>query len=758
MRWLGVLLVVGCSASARDARHRPGPGTGGGADEARGPLRLDPLPPGERQVLDLTPHRRRLAASHGYTCAIDDGGDLWCWGSRSVGNATLPAKVGPGATYIVASREPYGPLCTIGSDGVGHCNGLAVKDAVDIGVGTRIACGLDRRGVVSCTGITPQDVPPATQLSVGQTHACARLADGGVYCWGQNFLGQLGVDTKIGDSGDVEARVPIRDVAGVAAGSAFTCAWKTDGSVWCWGDTAFGGLGSLGTSSNHTAHATPVLVPGVKDAVEVVAGSHLACALDRASNVTCWGAAYQGAIGADVQQDSGPIRIAFTQPVEEIVLGGAHACVRARGGSIWCWGWNEYGQLGNAEKGSTWRAQQVALGAGAVAAAKPTGATITTTKSGARRVELVLDSAASLQAAGWRRIPGGMSTFSGGALHIEANGFDEWSLTPDHTAVGNPFIGEAGNPPGWAIEVKLQLDAPCSKLGTGLWIHDGFHYLTARLDDHRLVAGGVSKDIGSTLTPRVIRLSVDHETLSVLVDGRMIGTSAISEGQASQSLMFGVLGDGCGRDRSTWYYIAYETFPAPPRTWPPRDEWHPGTTSDQIASALPPSARADAKGRDAACLAVAAVDGAVRDLLPLGYDALGVPTVARSLRNTAPLVDAQAREQILGWLRSITTPIEEPICDPVPGGRCPPPRAPVSRHPVPPIAKHVIDALRTAKDWADHPKLAERAVRMIADAYAKALASKLPGAEGARDQLVRRIKALTATASCGLTTPTKRAQ
>jgi hypothetical protein len=544
----------------------------------------------------------------------------------------------------------------------------------------------------------------------------------------------------------------------VAAAAAFTCAWNTDGTVWCWGDPAFGGLGSLGTSSNHTAHATPVLVPGVKDAVDVVTGSHLACALDRANNVTCWGAAYQGAIGANVLQDSGPIRIAFTQPVEEIVLGGAHACVRARGGSVWCWGWNEYGQLGNAEKGSTWRAQQVALGGAPVAVAKATGAKRTTTKTGAERVEVALDSSASLQAAGWKRIPGGMSTFSGGALHIEANGFEEWSLQPDHSALGNPFISQAGNPPGWAIEFKVQLDAPCGKLGTGVWIHDGFHYITARLDDHRLVAGGVTKDIGSTLTPRVIRLAVENEMLTVLVDGAKIGTSAIGEGQASQSLMFGVLGDGCGRDSSTWYDFAYETYPAPPRSWPPRDEWHPGTTSDQIASVLPPAARADAKGRDAACLAIAALDGAVRDLLPLGYDALNVPLIARDLRRTAPLVDARSRDRMLDWLGSITTPVEEPICDPPPGGQCPPRRTPVPPHPVPPIAQHVLDALRTAKEWADHPRLAQRAVRSIADAYAAALASKLPGADGARDQLVRRIKALTAAAPCGLTSPSKRAQ
>lgn len=712
-----------------------------------------------RVYLDLPSHPRRLTASHGYTCSIEADGKLWCWGARTIGQKAPPTMLGEGAVYISASQEPYGELCSIGSDGTSGCWGLGTKDAIDVGSGSRYACALDKRGVVHCTGANiPRDVPPATQLSVGPTHACARLDDGGVYCWGQNFLGQLGFARSSGSADNVEGRVPITDVAGVACGSAFTCAWKTDGSVWCWGDKAFNGLGSLGTSAGHVAHPEPVRVPGVQDAVSVTAGAnHIACALDRSGAVTCWGHDYQGALGADVQGDAPPTRIAFSQPVEEIAIGGAHTCVRAKAGGVWCWGWNEYGQLGSAAGGSTWRAQQVAIGTTtASVAATPTAVKRTTLASGAQRVEVTLDSAESLRAAGWHRLPGGMSTFEGGAMHIEANGFEEWSLGAND-AIHNPFMGEAGNPPGWAIEAKLKLDAPCAKLGTGFWIHDGFHFVQLRINDHEVSVGGVRADIGSTLTPRLVRIVVDGASLTLSVDGKVVGHGAVSEGMASKALMFGVLGDGCGRDRSTWYHVAYETFPAPPRSWPSRDEWHPGTTSEQIAGALPTFARADAKGRDAACLAIAALDGAVRDLLPVGYQSVNEPAHARAFANHAPLVDMQSREDALRDLVELTRLRAEPICDPAPGARCGPRRPATSRAPIPALATPILAALQTAKEWAEHPRLAERVVGKVAEAYSQALAAKLPGAEAARDQLVRRIKALSATAPCGLTTTLKRA-
>ena len=285
-------------------------------------------------------------------------------------------------------------------------------------------------------------------------------------------------------------------------------------------------------------------------------------------------------------------------------------------------------------------------------------------------------------------------------------------------------------------------DEPCAKFGTGFWIHDGFHFLTARINDHELRVEGARAEIGSTLTPRVIRIVSDGATVTGSVDGKVVLTTAASERNASRALMFGVLGDGCGRDRSTWHHVAYETFPAPPRASPPRDEWHPGTTSAQIAAALPPALTAAARGRDPACLAIAALDVGVRDLLAKAYREENAPSEATWLEKRAPPLDtARGREEVTEHLRDWMRPIEEPICTPPPGGHCPPPKPPQPRVPVPALAEVVARALNDAERWADHPKFAERAVRTISDAFAQALAAKLPGASPALDNLRQRIRA-----------------
>jgi alpha-tubulin suppressor-like RCC1 family protein len=81
-----------------------------------------------------------------HTCAIDDGGALWCWGSNAQGQLML---------------EP---------DMNGFDDYTLVPVRVDVGV-----------GVVAVTG--------------GVTHTCALTEDARVLCWGTNTSGQIGDGT-----------------------------------------------------------------------------------------------------------------------------------------------------------------------------------------------------------------------------------------------------------------------------------------------------------------------------------------------------------------------------------------------------------------------------------------------------------------------------------------------------------------------------------------------------------------------------------
>ena len=71
----------------------------------------------------------------------------------------------------------------------------------------------------------------------------------------------------------------------VSAGSDFTCAVKTDGTVWCWGLNTSGQLGD-GTTTNRNR---PVQVSGLTGVADVDNQSDYACALKTIGTVVCWG-------------------------------------------------------------------------------------------------------------------------------------------------------------------------------------------------------------------------------------------------------------------------------------------------------------------------------------------------------------------------------------------------------------------------------------------------------------------------------------
>ena len=92
-------------------------------------------------------------------------------------------------------------------------------------------------------------------VAVGAGHTCAIALDHSLWCWGDNARGELGdgstelvrpVPTRVGDQ---------RGWQSLAVGDYDTCAIRSDGSLWCWGDNMYGQLG-LGTA----LESTPVLV------------------------------------------------------------------------------------------------------------------------------------------------------------------------------------------------------------------------------------------------------------------------------------------------------------------------------------------------------------------------------------------------------------------------------------------------------------------------------------------------------------------
>ena len=118
----------------------------------------------------------------------------------------------------------------------------------------------------------------------------------------------------------------------VAAGDGYTCAMKTDGTVWCWGANSSGQLGDGST----TDRTRPVQVVGVSDATQIVAFNGKACALKSDTTVACWGG---GSTTVSI--------VAGLSGVTQIAAKFSHICARLSDSTARCWGWTVLYQLGN---------------------------------------------------------------------------------------------------------------------------------------------------------------------------------------------------------------------------------------------------------------------------------------------------------------------------------------------------------------------------------------------------------------------------
>ena len=204
------------------------------------------------------------------------------------------------------------------------------------------------------------------RLAAGWRHSVAVDGDGHLWAWGENRLGQLG-------SGDFAARrspTPVMgprntgsldDVVAVSAGMHHTLAIRGDGTIWAWGNNAFGQLGD-GTYGLDAHRAVPVQVLGpegegfFQDAAAVAAGWDHSVVVRKDGTVWTWGSACQGQLGdgvADANHRSlHPVQVVSPtgngglDRIRSVACGAHHTVALREDGTVWSWGGGWEGQLG----------------------------------------------------------------------------------------------------------------------------------------------------------------------------------------------------------------------------------------------------------------------------------------------------------------------------------------------------------------------------------------------------------------------------
>jgi len=197
------------------------------------------------------------------------------------------------------------------------------------------------------------------QVTAGVLHSCATKTDGTVSCWGSNVANQLTSGCELSECRSPRsANLDGRLFEYLGAGSNFTCGITTTHGVACWGDNFNGQLGN-GESGVGKSNALPVDVKDssgtglLSGATGLAVGDLFACAVNSVG-VWCWGLNDVGQLGmgaAGVPQSLPVFAQGITDTVDSIAAGKKHACVTLAGGGIACWGKNDRGQLGNGESG-----------------------------------------------------------------------------------------------------------------------------------------------------------------------------------------------------------------------------------------------------------------------------------------------------------------------------------------------------------------------------------------------------------------------
>ena len=283
-----------------------------------------------------------IAANGYFTCAIDAGGGVKCWGYNeflqlgdgTTTNRIVPTNVSGLGSGVAAIATGVYHTCAIVPGGGVKCWGQNEDGQLGDGTTTVRTVPTDVSGLGS--GVTA--------IAAAGGHTCAIVAGGGVKCWGYNNHGQLG-------DGTTTARTVPTDVSGlgsgvtaIATGVYHTCAIVAEGGAKCWGENSYGQLGD----GSFTDKSVPTSVSGLESDVTAIAAGRHTCAIVR-GGAKCWGRNNYGQLGDSSTTDkSVPASVSGLESgVTAIATGERHTCATTTGGRLKCWGDNGYGQLGD---------------------------------------------------------------------------------------------------------------------------------------------------------------------------------------------------------------------------------------------------------------------------------------------------------------------------------------------------------------------------------------------------------------------------
>jgi alpha-tubulin suppressor-like RCC1 family protein len=312
---------------------------------------------------------RHIGDSAGaYTSCLRVGGELLCFGAGdwgqlgdgvAAGASFLPTRVDVlpeefVARYAVADKT----TCALEQSGEVRCFGDATQGAT----GTGVENGPDdANGVPDCCYVTeaapPVDLPgPARELMQGgsldrRRSYCALLDDLRVFCWGR---------------GPGDRTLPSQraaDILQMQPAQGWSCGVASDRTVGCWGLPVAG----YPSDVNVDTYSSPVTLEGLEGVAWIGGGRATMCARRFDGEILCWGENQHGELGPGhvvgvAQYPPQPLAQEFQDDEVVAIRGtGAALCALLRSGDVYCWGWKPHLGIGQDDDDVLVEAQQVPI-------------------------------------------------------------------------------------------------------------------------------------------------------------------------------------------------------------------------------------------------------------------------------------------------------------------------------------------------------------------------------------------------------------
>jgi alpha-tubulin suppressor-like RCC1 family protein len=188
-------------------------------------------------------------------------------------------------------------------------------------------------------------------VSCGLNHTSAIKTDGSLWIWGESINGKLGTnDTTPNRLTPVTTFAGGNDWKNVNCSRQHTVAIKTDGTLWTWGQNTRGELGTNDT----TDRSTPVTTfAGGTNWKQISAHPNLGInvALKSDGTLWTWGQGSYGQLGTnDTSDRSTPVTtFAGGNNWIQVSTGGGHTAAIKTDGTLWIWGLSDHFQLGTAD-------------------------------------------------------------------------------------------------------------------------------------------------------------------------------------------------------------------------------------------------------------------------------------------------------------------------------------------------------------------------------------------------------------------------